>query len=123
MRLILPWPPSTNHYWARNRNGSVRIGAAGLRFRQQTVYTCHQARIRGLTGRLSVRIEAYPPNRRRHDLDNLLKATLDALQHGGAYKDDSQIDRLEIERMGITQDGGLIVSIVQLQLLHRTKGG
>ena len=38
MTITLPWPPSVNHYWLRNRNGSVRVSGdfdnvatAGLR--------------------------------------------------------------------------------------------
>ena len=114
MRLILPWPPSTNHYWARNRNGSVRIGKAGLAFRQEVVWKCRQGRISGLVGRLAVSIEAYPPDKRRRDLDNVLKATLDALQHGGAYKDDSQIDMLTVERRHPALGGYLSVTIQKL---------
>ena len=48
--------------------------------------------------RLSVLINAYPPDRRKRDLDNILKSLLDALQHARVYPDDSQIDRLTIIR-------------------------
>ena len=97
--LILPYPPTVNHYWLRNRNGSVRISPAGLAFRQEVALKCRQERIKRLTGRLAVVVEAFPPDNRRRDLDNVLKALLDALQHGGAFEDDSQIDDLRIIRM------------------------
>jgi crossover junction endodeoxyribonuclease RusA len=45
---------------------------------------------------LRVVIEAWRPDRRRRDLDNLLKATLDGLAHAGVYEDDSQIVDLRI---------------------------
>ena len=48
--------------------------------------------------RLIVTIEAYPPDKRKRDLDNILKSLLDALQHAGMYPDDSQIDVLSIAR-------------------------
>jgi len=48
--------------------------------------------------RLSVFIEAFPPDKRKRDLDNVLKSLLDALQHAGVYADDCQIDRLSIIR-------------------------
>ena len=97
--LILPYPPTVNHYYARNRNGSVRIGKAGTAYRQEVALRCRQERIRPLVGRLALTVEAFPPDQRRRDLDNVLKALLDALQHGGAFKDDSQIDDLRIIRM------------------------
>ncbi len=52
-----------------------------------------------MEGRLSVKIDMHPPDARRRDVDNVLKPLLDALQHGGAFRDDSQIDKLTIERM------------------------
>lgn len=98
IKLILPFPPSINHYYARNRNGSVRLGNAGRAYRLEVALKCRQARIKPLLGPLAMLIEAYPPDKRRRDLDNLLKAVLDALQHGGAYADDSQITDLTIRR-------------------------
>ena len=58
-----------------------------------------------LGGALVVDITIHPPDRRRRDIDNVQKALLDALQHGGAYGDDSQIVRLTIEK-GAPLDGG-----------------
>jgi crossover junction endodeoxyribonuclease RusA len=55
-------------------------------------------RFETLAGRLDVRINLTMPDRRRRDLDNAMKPLLDALQHAGVYEDDSQIDRLLIER-------------------------
>ena len=53
-----------------------------------------------LDGKLAVRVVAVAPDRRKRDLDNLLKATLDALTHAKVWHDDGQIDRLEVERAG-----------------------
>lgn len=117
MIIKLPWPPTVNHYWERNRNGSVRIGAAGLTFRQEVWLQCRQNRIKPLLGRVWLSIEAFPPDKRRRDLDNILKACLDALQHGGAYKDDSQIDRLGVDRMPSVKGGKLIVTLAQVGAL------
>lgn len=97
--MLLPYPPTVNHYFQRNRDGSVRIGQPGLAFRQEVAYRCRQERIKPLTGRLVVEVDVFPPDRRKRDLDNVLKALLDALKHGGAYEDDSQIDRLVVNRI------------------------
>ena len=112
-RMILPYPPSVNHYWLRNRNGSVRISDAGLAFREEVAYVCRQKRIKRALGRLEVRIAVNPPDARRRDLDNVLKALLDALQHAGAYEDDSQIDRILIERFTAVYRGQVDVTITE----------
>src|SRR5262245_55530807 len=97
LELTLPFPPSVNHYWRR-------VGFRTLISREGRIYrdrVCRQlARdgVRPLDGPLAVHIEMYPPDRRRRDCDNVFKALLDALAHGGAYHDDSQIEWLSIER-------------------------
>jgi len=53
-------------------------------------------KVQPLAGSLAVDVEIHPPDRRRRDIDNVLKALLDALQHGGAYHDDNQIVGLSI---------------------------
>ena len=113
MTLDLPYPPTVNSYWKRNRNGSVRVGEAGIAFRKAVWLWCRQNRIKPLTGRLAMAIELYQPDKRRRDIDNVLKATLDALQHGGAYADDCQIDYLSVSREEVEKPGRMRVIITQ----------
>jgi len=96
IEITLPWPPSVNTYW-RNFDGRMIISAKGREYRetvgdQMTV----QRMVKHYVGPLRVVIEAWRPDRRRRDLDNLLKATLDGLAHAGVYEDDSQIVDLRI---------------------------
>lgn len=65
--------------------------------------------------RLSLSILAYPPDRRKRDLDNILKSLLDALMHARVYSDDSQIDRLSIMRNSAL-DGVVVVSLETLNI-------
>jgi len=58
--------------------------------------------------RIRMCVEVYPPDKRRRDLDNLMKATADSLQHAQVYPDDSQIDDLRIIRMP-TYAGQLLI--------------
>lgn len=58
----------------------------------------------------------FPPDRRRRDLDNCLKSLLDALQHGGAYYDDSQIVDLSIKKREVVPDGKTLVTIQQAEV-------
>jgi crossover junction endodeoxyribonuclease RusA len=64
-----------------------------------------------LKGRLSVHITLYPTNQQKRDIDNSIKAILDALQNAGVYLDDSQVDRLLIVRAEVKKGGIAIVTI------------
>lgn len=66
-----------------------------------------------LEGRLTVCLNAYPPDQRKRDLDNLLKQTLDALQHAGIFKDDAQIDEILIRRGLSCKGGRMLVQITE----------
>lgn len=112
MVIELPWPPSVNHYWRRQGN-TYFVSAKGKAYRNELFYRCHA--YKGLfkpTQRLSVVIDAFPPDKRRRDLDNILKSLLDSLQYVGVYEDDSQIDSLAIKRNS-SRDGKIIVEITE----------
>jgi crossover junction endodeoxyribonuclease RusA len=100
IRFTLPWPPSVNHYWARNRNGSVRIGRKGRDYRDsvERLFLLAESRPATLRGRVGILVDAYPPNRIRRDIDNLGKAILDTLTYVGLWLDDEQVDDLHIRR-------------------------
>ena len=49
------------------------------------------------TSRFSVALAFYVTTKKRHDIDNLAKLVLDAC-NGIVWKDDSQVDRLLVER-------------------------
>ena len=46
-----------------------------------------------------MRIQLYPPDNRRRDLDNVLKVLLDTFTIAGLYVDDSQVKRLAVEKL------------------------
>lgn len=106
----LPYPPSVNHYW-RRVGARTLISRGGRAFRQAVCSLLAARGVRPLTGPLEVEVLVHPPDRRRRDIDNVQKALLDALQHGGAYADDSQIVRLAIEKGEPMEGGQTIVRI------------
>lgn len=113
MVVELPWPPSVNHYWRRQGNRYF-VSAEGKSYREALYYICAQYKgLFRLNQRLFVTIEAYPPDRRRRDLDNILKSLLDSLQHAKVYEDDSQIDHLTIKRNS-SRESKVIVTISEL---------
>jgi crossover junction endodeoxyribonuclease RusA len=112
--LTLPFPPSVNGYW-RNINGRTLISAKGRAYKKavarlaQWNYAAKQ-----LESRLEVVVILHPPDRRKRDIDNSMKALLDSMQAAGVYLDDSQIDRLAIERGEIKKGGAAIVTISEI---------
>jgi Holliday junction resolvase RusA-like endonuclease len=110
LEVELPYPPSINHYW-RRVGPKTLISREGRRFRQRVVGILGRLQVEALAGPLAVEVEIHPPDNRRRDIDNLQKALLDALQHGGAYADDSQIVRLSIEKGTPVAGGKAIVRI------------
>ena len=96
--LELPFPPSVNTYW-RRVNGKTLIRRSA-RF---------PAGIRA-----AVVVEAFMPDRRMRDLDNLFKALLDALVKAGVLVDDSVIDDLRIVRKCVVKGGKVLVSIKEI---------
>jgi crossover junction endodeoxyribonuclease RusA len=111
MQLTLPYPPSANRYY-RNVGRRTLISREGRAFRDKvrSILPAGPA----LHDRLAVYVEVFPPDRRRRDLDNTQKALLDALQYGGVYHDDSQIDLLHIERREVIKGGKVVVHIEKL---------
>jgi crossover junction endodeoxyribonuclease RusA len=94
--LTLPWPPSVNKYW-RTFQGRMIISAEGRSYRKAVAdQVLIQRGAKNYTGELCVQIEAFRPDKRRRDLDNLLKAVLDGCTHAGVWEDDSNIVDLRI---------------------------
>ncbi len=110
--LTLPFPPSVNHYW-RHYRGRTVISQEGQAYRTAVcaLLAGGGPRKPPSGGRIALCMDAFPPDRRRRDLDNLQKAVLDALEHAGLYEDDSQIDLLVTRRGDRVSGGKLHVSI------------
>ena len=72
VNFILPYPPSTNTYWRKWHNHMVIV---------------------------RMQIKVYADSNRKRDVDNNLKALLDALTHAKVWIDDYQVKAISIERM------------------------
>ncbi|KAA5541494.1 RusA family crossover junction endodeoxyribonuclease [Roseiconus nitratireducens] len=96
-KLQLPFPPSVNTYW-RHVGNRVLVSKKGRQYQATVSSLLDRKNTKTLDGELIVDIRLVPPDRRRRDVDNSLKALLDAMQFGGAYHDDAQIVRLTVEK-------------------------
>jgi len=108
----LPWPPSVNRYY-RHVGYRVLISREGRKYRMMVV-----SRLAGLypklDGAVSLTADCYPPDRRRRDLDNLLKCLQDSLVHAGVMGDDSQIRVLHLEMREPVPEGFVHVQLAPL---------
>ena len=117
MPLTLPYPPSVNHYWRRVGLHTL-ISREGRTFRRNVCALLGGGGMRRppSSGRIALAMDAFPPDRRRRDLDNIQKPVLDALEHAGVYADDSQIDLLVTRRREAVPEGRLLVTVDEFPL-------
>jgi len=127
LKVKLPWPPTINHYYidsvARKQvKGKTRhfvrkvIGKDGLKFRSKVKSIINNKSnyylVQGLIG---VSIQACIPDKRKRDIDNIFKPTLDALTHAYVWHDDKQVEKLYIERGPQIKGGCLYIQITELE--------
>ncbi len=121
IEFVLPYPPTVNTYWRRHGN-TYFISEAGKRYRRDVALIVRlQRRKFNLSGRLAIRVIAEPPANRRRDLDNILKAPLDALTHAGVLMDDEQFDEINIVRGQPVSGGRLGVKIYPIMHEEQVK--
>lgn len=105
VKLILPYPPSVNSYWQANGHRRF-ISKEGVKFTKEVQEYVKLNHLKGFGDKkVAVSVMIHPRSKRRFDLDNTLKAILDAMMKAGMYDDDSQIEFIEIAR-GEEVDGG-----------------
>ena len=119
VQIVLPWPPSVNHYWVR-AGRRVVLSDAATEFRRAALQALAQHRIQHrpawpFTGRVAIRVVLHPPNRARRDIDNHGgKAALDALTHALVLSDDEQVDTLIIQRGNVVRGGCAVITIMPI---------
>lgn len=116
--LELPLPPSVNTYW-RNFRGRTVLSKGGREYKLLVQEYIAQNNIPSFgDDRLAAIIKIFPRDKRVIDLDNRIKAALDALQDAGVFNDDSQFDEIQISR-GVIKSGGKCTIIIST--INRTE--
>lgn len=109
--LDLPYPPSVNHMYVNGR-GRRFPNAKARKYKIAVQEYVAEFRVPKLgSEKLSVVIWAYPPDKRKRDISNLLKIIEDSLQDAGVFDDDFNIDAIEIKRCEVVKNGKLKVFI------------
>jgi crossover junction endodeoxyribonuclease RusA len=108
----LPWPPTVNNYYTVARGRKI-ISKKGRQFKSDCSF--YITRLADpMKANLQVEISVCMPDKRRRDLDNLLKPILDALGQYGVYEDDSQIVDLRIKKIE-GKKGEVLILIKEIQ--------
>ena len=95
--IDLPFPPSVNRLWGTATGGRRYLMPRQRAYRERCLLIVRPPR--GGTDahdRYAVSIRLTPPDRRRRDVDNLVKPVLDVLEKAGAIHDDAQVDDLNV---------------------------
>ena len=115
--LTLPWPPTSNHAYAtvRTKTGTSRRAKSQAArnyalLAQVLTKRGHPTPIFTATDRIAVTLLLHPPDARRFDIANREKILIDAISPVLGF-DDSQIDRITIERATISVDARVIATI------------
>jgi crossover junction endodeoxyribonuclease RusA len=96
LNIILPFPPSVNRLWRATKSGGVYRSAKYADWSTHAKWAVReQVRSKTIKGPFKLTILAVRPDKRRRDLDNLFKATLDCLQAAGVIADDTNAVWLE----------------------------
>ena len=112
--LELEYPPTFNKQFSYGRGGPVLSNDARA-YRRNVRGQLVLAKVKPMMGNLAVQIELFPPDARRRDCDNVQKPILDALQHAGAFWDDSQVVWLLTIKSQPAAIGKAIVSIREIE--------
>ena len=129
LELTLPWPPSVNHY---KRPGPLKRSKAGNLYQlmintpeTNRYYFQVHAQLQHLRATqpfksfqdstISLEVYAYPPDKRKRDIDGILKVLFDSLEKARIFNDDYQISRLLVVRKDIIKHGKVIVKISALE--------
>ena len=107
-----PYPPSVNHYWGQHGNRRY-VTKRGMEFRSSVSEMVAELGLDTMSCDLEMFVVLYPPDKRRRDVDNPMKALLDSMEHAGVYEDDSQIQKLTIEKRQPVKGGKCCVVIIE----------
>lgn len=96
-----------NAYW-RHVNGRTLLSRKGRIFKDNVRAIVMQKNLcKKINRPVAVIMRLCPPDKRKRDIDNYVKAVLDALTSAKVWLDDSLVDKLYLER-GAKYRGGCV---------------
>jgi crossover junction endodeoxyribonuclease RusA len=108
MFLILPYPDTVNHHWILSHGRLVPTHRCE-EYRRRVKVLCGTYKLPKIDYAVNVVLHASPPDKRRRDVDNLLKSPLDALTRAEQWTDDSLVEELTINWLLPTPPEGILI--------------
>jgi crossover junction endodeoxyribonuclease RusA len=92
----LPYPPSLNGIWRGGKGGRHYLSLKYRQWRDEAgLLAKSQAKGKRIAGPYAIQIDVVRPDKRRRDLDNLIKVSLDLLANIGVTDDDCECQYIE----------------------------
>jgi crossover junction endodeoxyribonuclease RusA len=89
IRVEIPFPPSMNRLWRASKGGKVYRAPEYVTWKEGACWSiAAQCRAERVKGPFKLTMLVVPPDKRHRDLDNLFKASLDALAAAGVIAND-----------------------------------
>lgn len=116
--LNLPYPPSINNYYGITCNGNIPhkyIKPTGKTYKKEVLdyITTNNLDIQANIP-VKVAIIISPPDRRKRDIDNILKCLFDSLTEANFWQDDSIVKELHISYSKVEKQGSVLLHIQPL---------
>jgi crossover junction endodeoxyribonuclease RusA len=97
IRLELPLAPSTNRLWKVGKGGKMYRSPEYVAWLEEAGWMVKAQTKDQIFGQYIIHISATKPDKRRRDLDNLLKSTSDLLVKTKVVEDDSDCKAIAAE--------------------------
>jgi len=96
VRLKLPYPPSANSLWKYSGRSGVYRSPRYMQWLTAAGWEIKAQKPGHIRGNYFLRVDVERKDRRRRDIDNLIKSVSDALVQNGVVTDDSLAERITI---------------------------
>jgi crossover junction endodeoxyribonuclease RusA len=93
--VVLPYPPSANSMWRHVGKRVLRSAEYEAWRKQCALIIRSETRGHGVAGPYAMTMQVGRPDRRRRDIDNLVKPVGDVLVLAGAVDDDCDCQKIE----------------------------
>lgn len=112
IKLNLEYPPSVNRLWRAIPGRGVIKSKVYREWLEKNLWIIRGQTRDKIEGKFTIEIEATRPDRRKRDLDNIVKPLLDCIVQAGVANDDSLCEMLTVK--WINHGTGVAITILPL---------
>lgn len=114
IKFDLPYPVncSINHLYNRTKNGCF-VNKTAKKYKDNVYYLLHNFKKFG-SQNVQLEIIIHPPDKRKRDLDNILKIVFDSLEFSKIIENDFQIVELCVKKKEVIKNGILKITISEI---------